>query len=134
MRRDNSLVLPLVYGYARSGTVRPGFLDHCREALEIWCAREGWELGAVFTDICSALDTEDRIGFRGLLDALRTPAGDRRAVAVVLVDDSHLSWRADAVTELVTQFRRASATVRIRDGGLPPDTAGLCASGTGWSS
>lgn len=116
---------PLVYGYARSGVDRPGFLDACREELQTWCAREGWELGAVFTDICSALDTEDRPGFRSLLGAV---TGPKRAAAIVLVDGGHLSWRIDVVTELVAQIRRTGAAVRIMDGALPPAAARLCTS------
>ncbi|CRK57047.1 hypothetical protein [Alloactinosynnema sp. L-07] len=121
----------LVFGYTRSGVDRPGFLEACREALETWCSREGWELGAVFTDVCSALDTEDRVGFRGLLGAV---TGPKRAAAVVLVDGGHLSWQADVVTELVAQIRRTGAAVRIMDGGLPPAAARLCTSQRGCSS
>jgi hypothetical protein len=66
----------LVYGYVRSPFERPEYLAGCRDALASWCAREGWNLGAVFTDIASAVDVDGRLGFRGLLDA-EVPPGSR---------------------------------------------------------
>ncbi|GLZ40925.1 hypothetical protein Acsp05_45490 [Actinokineospora sp. NBRC 105648] len=107
---------PLVYGYVRVVTDDPLFVRSCREALAAWCAREGWHLGAVFTDIGSPLDVDNRIGFRGLLDAVILP----RTTAVVMLDSGHLSSRIEVATELVRQLRRAGVAVRVRDGDLPP--------------
>ncbi|GAA2975464.1 recombinase family protein [Actinokineospora diospyrosa] len=65
------MAAPVVYGYIRTATEDPaGVLEH-RVAMEMWCAREGWRLGAVFQDVGSPLDAEERPGFRGLLGTRR---------------------------------------------------------------
>lgn len=121
---------PLVYGYVRSSLDRPEYVAGCREALQTWCAREGWHLGGVFTDVGSSLDIEGRIGFRGLLDAVAMPASS----GVVLVDGAHLASRVEVVTELVRLIRRTGAAIRIMDGGLPPDAERLCQGQAEWRS
>ncbi|OLR89542.1 recombinase family protein [Actinokineospora bangkokensis] len=106
----------MVFGYVRSVSDRPGYLAACREQLAIWCARQGWELRAVFTDTCSGLDVEDRPGFRGLLAAL----ADHQAAAVVLPDGGHLSRTVEVVDVLAAQLLAHGVELRVMDGGLPP--------------
>ncbi|GLZ37710.1 recombinase family protein [Actinokineospora sp. NBRC 105648] len=113
---------PLVYGYVRSIADDSEFVHSCRDRLAVWCVREGWNLGAVFTDVGSPLDVENRVGFRGLLDAAAMPA----ASAVVLLDEGHLSSRADVVDDLKRQLRRTGVAVRVqnaRDESLDGDNA-----------
>jgi len=113
---------PLMYGYIRSSLERPEYVAACRETLEQWCARAGWNLGGVFTDVGGSLDSVDRIGFRGLLDALGLP----NAAGVVLVDGAHLSPRPEIVTSLARQIRRTGASILVMDGELPPEAMKLC--------
>ncbi|MGX7829087.1 recombinase family protein [Actinokineospora sp. 24-640] len=108
----------LVYGYVRSMVDDQSYVSECKEQLAAWCAREGWRLGAVFTDSGGALD-DDRIGFRGLLDALSLP----QASAAVVLNAGHLSPRPDRVARLVECVRRRGCVVRLRDGELPAATA-----------
>lgn len=112
---------PLVYGYVRSVVDDSAYVAECKEQLASWCARQGWRLGAVFVDSGGALD-DDRIGFRGLVDAVSLP----QASAVVVLNASHLSPRPELVVRLVEVIRRAGCVVRLRDGELP----GAVATGT----
>jgi DNA invertase Pin-like site-specific DNA recombinase len=109
----------VVLGYVRSVSDRPAFMTGCKAALATWCAKNGWELRVVFTDVCSGLDVEDRPGFQGLLDAL----GNHQAAVVVLVDGGHLSHEVEVVEELSTLVALRGAELRVMDGGLPPSTA-----------
>jgi len=110
-----------MYGYVRSSIERQAYVATCRETLEQWCARAGWNLGGVFTDVGAPLDSVDRIGFRGLLDALSLP----NAAGVVLVDGAHLSPRPEVVTLLARQIRRTGASILVMDGELPPEAQQL---------
>lgn len=113
---------PLVYGYVRSSLDRPAYVSTCQESIHTWCAQAGWHLGAIFTDIGAALDSTDRIGFRGLLDALALP----QSAAAVVLSAAHLSPRDHVVHDLVRQIRSTGAAVLLRDGRLPAEAARLC--------
>ncbi|MFC5290911.1 recombinase family protein [Actinokineospora guangxiensis] len=105
---------PVVYGYVRSMVDDSTYVAECKEQLASWCAREGWVLDAVFVDSGGALDDE-RIGFRGLLDALSLP----QAAAVVVLNAVHLSPKADIAVRLVQGIRRTGCALKLRDGELP---------------
>lgn len=111
---------PLVYGYVWSTRDRPEYIAECQEALRQWCARQGWELGAIFTDVGAPLDSADRIGLRGMLDAVSLP----NAAGIAVLGSGHLSPRVDVVVELVHQLRRLGAAVFVMDGGLPEEATG----------
>ncbi|SDH93688.1 hypothetical protein SAMN05192558_103201 [Actinokineospora alba] len=113
---------PLIYGYVWSARDQPERVADCQEALRQWSARRGWVLGAIFTDIGAPLDSADRIGFRGLLDALSLP----NAAGMAVLDSGHLSPSANVVLEQVRQVRHLGAAVFVRDGGLPEAAAKLC--------
>ncbi|MGW5052221.1 hypothetical protein [Actinokineospora sp. NPDC004072] len=112
---------PVVYGYVRVLVDNEVFVRECKEQLASWCAREGWVLGAVFTDSGGPLD-DDRIGFRGLLDALSMP----NSSAAVLLNAVHLSPREDVAARLVKAIRRTGCAVWLRDGELPDQARRLC--------
>ncbi|MCG8914902.1 recombinase family protein [Actinokineospora sp. PR83] len=108
----------VVFGYVRSVSDRPGYVEGCKETLAWWCAREGWELWTVFTDVCSGvLEADERPGFTGLLDALDM----RPAAAVVVVDGGHLSHRVEVVASLVRELVLRGIEPWVMDGGLPPE-------------
>ncbi len=86
-------------------------------------------LGGTFTDVGMPLDTEHRVGFRGLLQALELPA----STAAVILDSTHLSSRADAVTRLVVRIRRTGPALWVRDGELPEIARKHCAGQAEWS-
>ncbi|GAA3040522.1 recombinase family protein [Actinokineospora globicatena] len=112
------MATPVVYGYIRTATEDPAGVLEYRAAIEVLCAREGWELGAVFQDVGSPLDAEGRPGFRGLLDAAAMP----RTTAVVLVDSTHLSPRPAMQAELAARICRTGAAVTVVHGAVPePD-------------
>lgn len=113
---------PLVYGYVRSSLDRPNYVADCQEAIRQWCAREGWMVGAIFTDVGAALDSTDRLGFRGLLDALHLP----QAAGAVILSAAHLSSRTDIAVNLVRQIRATGSAVMVRDGDLPDEAQRLC--------
>ncbi|MBC6451642.1 hypothetical protein [Actinokineospora xionganensis] len=106
---------PLVYGYVHNVREQPERFAEAKEQIELWCVSEGWHLGAVYSDVGSLLDVEDRIGFCGLVQALAMPD----AAAAVLLNRDHLSYRPDVVAALVNQIRRTGAAVWLRDGELP---------------
>jgi hypothetical protein len=118
---DTTPVPPLVYGYVRSMVDDPAYQSECREQIAAWCAREGWHLGAVFCDSGGVLDDE-RIGFRGLLDALSLP----NAVGAVALNSLHLSPRPHIVTSMVLHIRRKGCALKLRDGELPDEARRLC--------
>ncbi|MBC6451005.1 hypothetical protein [Actinokineospora xionganensis] len=113
---------PLVYGYLHNVREQPEWFAEAKERLELWCVSEGWHLGATFSDVGSLLDVEDRVGFRGLVQALGMP----QASAAVVLNSVHLSYRADVVTALVAQIRRTKAAIWVQDGGLPDMAQKLC--------
>ena len=105
----------LVYGYVRSSVDRPEFVKNCIEQIGQWCAREGLVLGGTFTDIGAPLDTEDRVGFCGLLQALVL----NDSTAAVVLDSSHLSPRTDVVVTLIRKIVRTGSTLRVIEGDVP---------------
>ncbi|UVS80604.1 recombinase family protein [Actinokineospora sp. UTMC 2448] len=112
---------PVVYGYVRALVEDDAYVRDCKEQLATWCAREGWALQAVFTDCGGALD-DDRVGFRGLLNALAMPDSS----AAVVLGSLHLSPRADVVARLVRAVRRTGCTLEVRDKDLPEIARRLC--------
>lgn len=115
------MTAPVVYGYVRVLVDNDLFTRDCKEQLASWCAKEGWHLGGVFVDVGGPLD-DDRVGFRGLLDALALP----QASAAVLLNSLHLSPRPDVTAHLVRGIRRTSSAVRLRDGELPEQARRMC--------
>lgn len=113
---------PVVYGYVRTSTDRPEAVAALQEEVRGWCAKAGWHLGAIFTDVGAALDAEERIGFGGLLDAL----GTSTARAAVVIDPSHLSSNPEVVISLVNQIRRTGSALVCRTGALPEAAQKLC--------
>lgn len=120
---------PVVYGYVHNVREQPERFAEAKEQIELWCVGEGWHLGAVFSDVGSLLDVEDRIGFRGLVQALAMP----NASAAVLLTSCHLSCRPDVVAVLVNHIRRTGAAVWLRDGVLPEVAQKLCRGQAEWS-
>jgi hypothetical protein len=112
---------PVVYGYVRVLVDNDVFVRECKDQIAVWCAREGWHLGAVFSDSGGPL-SDDRIGFAGLVDALALPD----AVAVVVLNPLHLSPRAEVTASLVESIRHTGCEVRVRDGELPEPARRLC--------
>lgn len=112
-----------VYGYVRSSLDQASYVAACQDKLRAWCERERWQLGAIFTDMGAPLDGTDRIGFRGLLDALSLPI----AAGVVIVDAVQLSPREEIATSLVRQIRATGAALLVLDGDLPEAAERLCA-------
>ncbi|WP_436495563.1 hypothetical protein [Actinokineospora sp. HUAS TT18] len=120
---------PLVYGYIHNVREQPARLAEAKERLELWCVRQGWHLGATFADVGSLLDVEDRVGFRGLVQALAMP----HATAAILLDSRHLSPRAEVAAALVNQIRRTGAAVWVRDGELPETALKLTKGQAKWA-
>lgn len=97
---------PLDYGYVHNVREQPERFVEAKEAIEVWCVGEGWHLGAVFADVGSLLDLDDRIGLRGLVQALAVP----KASAVVL---NRTTARVDWMwwRPFVNQVRRTGAAL-----------------------
>ncbi|MGH3864288.1 recombinase family protein [Actinokineospora sp.] len=107
---------PVVYGYVRVSDRQEGAAQELRDELATWCAREGWHLGAVFTDVSAGIDVDDRIGFLGLLDALALP----QARGAVVLDPAQLSPRPELITRMMRKMRATGSAVVCRSGELPP--------------
>lgn len=103
--REASANRPLVYGYLRSATYQPLYIEACRRALERYCGKEKLLLCGVFTDYGVAADRVVRPGFTGLCDVLRLPD----SFAAVIVKAEHLATDARITKLLAEQVRATGA-------------------------
>ncbi len=103
--RAESASRPLVYGYVRSVTYRPRYVEACRRALERYCRKEKLSLCGVFTDHGIPADRVVRPGLTGLCDVLRLPD----SFAAVMVRAEHLSSDEQIAKLLAEQVRATGA-------------------------
>ena len=103
--RAESASRPLVYGYVRSATYRPLYVEACRRTLERYCHKEKLSLCGVFSDHGVPADRVVRPGFTGLCDVLRLPD----SFAAVMVRAEHLSSDERIAKLLAEQVRATGA-------------------------
>ncbi|MCU1685405.1 MAG: hypothetical protein JWQ81_6144 [Amycolatopsis sp.] len=99
----------MVYGYVRTNTVQPAYVDACADLLTWWSSAIGLRLGTVFRDHGVAGTALIRPGFTGLLDVLRLP----QSAGALVVEGSHLSGSAAVAKQLSSEIRRTASTLRI---------------------
>jgi hypothetical protein len=87
-----------VYGYVRTRTAQPAYVDACADLLTWWSRAIGLRLDTVFRDNGVASTALVRPGLTGLLDVLRLTD----SASALIIESTHVS-----------DIRRTGSTVRI---------------------